>query len=216
MAATTSTTSTTSTISSSLNPAATPFLPAISSLPTLSDTALRATLDLLFEPSPELHTLALPTIRTLSFASYDDLIATLRDQLLEIAAAVESNEEGKQRLHRVLGSHPRLGERKRQALSEQSREEQRHLQGEGEAGAEELARLNGEYEGAFPGLRYVVFVDGRGREEVMADMRRRIARGDLREEEREGIRVSLFGLPFSLCCFLMCVRRVLHLLLRGV
>ncbi|KXX82477.1 putative allantoinase 1 [Madurella mycetomatis] len=179
---------TASTTSSSLNPAATPFLPVISSLPTLSDTTLRATLDLLFEPSPELHTLALPTIRTLSFTSYDDLIATLRDQLLEIAAAVEGNEEGKQKLHSVLGSHPRLGERRRQALSEQSREEQRHLQGEGEGEGEELARLNREYEEAFPGLRYVVFVDGRGREEVMRDMRRRIARGDLREEEKEGIR----------------------------
>ncbi|GAB1321036.1 Oxo-4-hydroxy-4-carboxy-5-ureidoimidazoline decarboxylase domain-containing protein [Madurella fahalii] len=185
---------TTTSTSSSLNPTATPFLPAISSLPTLSDTALRATLDLLFEPSPELHALALPTMRTLSFASYDDLVATLRDQLLEIAAAVEGNEEGRRRLHAVLGSHPRLGERRREALSEQSREEQRHLrQGDtgAEAGAEELeelGRLNREYEDRFPGLRYVVFVNGRGRGEVMADMRRRIERGDLREEEREGIR----------------------------
>jgi 2-oxo-4-hydroxy-4-carboxy--5-ureidoimidazoline (OHCU) decarboxylase len=65
-----------------------------------------------------------------------------------------------------------------------------------------LGELNAEYEARFPGLRYVVWVNGRGREEVMADMRRRIERGDLREEEREGIRVGfcLFFLPFF-CLF---------------
>jgi hypothetical protein len=71
-------------------------------------------------------------------------------------------------------------------LSGFSREEQRHLSEEDE----ELARLNREYEERFPGLRYVVWVNGRGRGEVMGDMRRRIGRGDLREEEREGIGVS--------------------------
>ena len=41
-----------------------------------------------------------------------------------------------------------------------------------------MRRLNEEYEQRFPGLRYVVFVDGRSREEVMRDMRGRIERGD--------------------------------------
>ena len=59
-------------IMSPLNPAATPFLPAITSLPTLSDAALISTLDLLFEPAPELHELALPSLRTISFNSYDE------------------------------------------------------------------------------------------------------------------------------------------------
>ncbi|KAK4154939.1 Oxo-4-hydroxy-4-carboxy-5-ureidoimidazoline decarboxylase [Chaetomidium leptoderma] len=181
---------------SPLNPAATPFLPAIASLPTLSDTALTSTLDLLFEPSADLHTLALPTIRTLSFASYDDLVTTLRTQLLDIASAVADDADGRKRLHAILGSHPRLGESKQNQQNQQqqqqeeevlsgfSREEQAHLRGEGEA----LAGLNQEYEERFPGLRYVVWVNGRSREEVMGDMRRRIGRGDLREEEREGIR----------------------------
>ncbi|KAL2127726.1 hypothetical protein VTI74DRAFT_10255 [Chaetomium olivicolor] len=172
----------------SLNPTATPFLPAITSLPTLSDAAVTATLDLLFEPSADLHALALPTIRTLSFASYDDLISTLRTQLLDIAAAIGDDSEAKRRLHSILGSHPRLGEKKREQLSGFSREEQRHLQQQEEEHAEELARLNREYEERFPGLRYVVWVNGRPRADVMADMRRRIERGDLKEEEREGIR----------------------------
>jgi 2-oxo-4-hydroxy-4-carboxy--5-ureidoimidazoline (OHCU) decarboxylase len=192
---------------STLNPTATPFLPAIASLPTLTDTALTSTLDLLFEPSPSLHALALPTIRTLSFTSYPDLIATLRTQLLELASSSSSSAaddpaggEIQKRLHAILGSHPRLGERKPEggALSGFSADEQRHLRAEGER----LGELNAEYEARFPGLRYVVWVNGRGREEVMADMRRRIERGDLREEERVGIRVGfcLFFLPFF-CLF---------------
>ncbi|KAK3681090.1 Oxo-4-hydroxy-4-carboxy-5-ureidoimidazoline decarboxylase [Podospora appendiculata] len=172
-----------------LNPAATPFLPALSTLPTLPDATLTATLDLLFEPSAELHALALPTLRTLSFSSYDDLISTLRTQLLAIAASLDAQSRGP--LHAILGSHPRLGEPKKETLSAQSAAEQRHLNSGAGAGKEEeaarLRALNREYEERFPGLRYVVFVNGRGREEVMADMRRRIDRGDLAEEEREGI-----------------------------
>ncbi|KAL2139120.1 hypothetical protein VTI28DRAFT_5729 [Corynascus sepedonium] len=177
--------------SSGLNPTATPFLPAITSLPTLSEPALTATLDLLFEPSEDLHALALPTLRALSFASYDDLVATLRAQLLELADAVEGDPEGRRRLFSVLGSHPRLGEKKKkttskegakgeEGLSEMSAAEQSHLAAEDE----ELARLNHEYEAHFPGLRYVVWVNGRPRGEILEDMRARIGRGDMRAEVR--------------------------------
>ncbi|KAK3296486.1 OHCU decarboxylase-domain-containing protein [Chaetomium fimeti] len=166
---------------STLNPTATPFLPAIASLPTLAPTAQAATLDLLFEPSPDLHALALPTMRALSFASYDDLIATLRKQLLEIAEVVVGDEEGRGRLYGVLGSHPRLGEKRPGVVvGGLSRGEQAHLQGE----EEELGRLNKEYEERFPGLRYVLWVNGRARGEVLRDMRARIERGDVRAEER--------------------------------
>ncbi|KAK3339767.1 Oxo-4-hydroxy-4-carboxy-5-ureidoimidazoline decarboxylase [Lasiosphaeria hispida] len=173
-----------------LNPTATPFLPAVASLPTLPDAALTATLDLLFEPSADLHALALPTLRTLSFATYPDLIETLRDELLAIAESVGSDGDGDGRapLYSILGSHPRLGEPKKEVLSAQSAAEQRRLQEGGGEEGERLRRLNREYEARFPGLRYVVFVNGRGRGEVMEDMRRRIERGDVREEEREAIR----------------------------
>ncbi|KAK0671317.1 Oxo-4-hydroxy-4-carboxy-5-ureidoimidazoline decarboxylase [Cercophora samala] len=178
---------------SPLNPTATPFLPAISSLPTLPDATLTSTLDLLFEPTSELHSLALPTIRTCSFASYDELIDTLRGQLLTIASEVQGDSEGKQKLYHVLGSHPRLGApkakqgEKEEELSEQSKNEQKQLRGGDEKEATRLAELNEEYERAFPGLRYVVFVNGRGRGVIMEDMERRIKRGDIREEEKEGI-----------------------------
>ena len=45
-----------------------------------------------------------------------------------------------------------------------------------------MEELNEEYERKFPGLRYVVFVNGRGREVIMRDMRGRIE-GSTREEE---------------------------------
>jgi hypothetical protein len=188
--------------SSPLNPAAAPFLPAITSLPTLSDAALTSTLDLLFEPSPDLHALALPTMHTMSFDSYDDLISTIRDVLLAVAEAVSDpsspsaadqsqppqDKEAKAPLLRILSAHPRLGERK--VDSALSRAEQANLRsgsGDSEEVLAQLAALNREYEEAFPGLRYVVFVNGRGRGEIMEDMRRRIERGDYRAEEREGI-----------------------------
>ncbi|KAK0646841.1 Oxo-4-hydroxy-4-carboxy-5-ureidoimidazoline decarboxylase [Cercophora newfieldiana] len=174
-------------MASHLDPTATPFLPAITTLPTLPDPALTSTLDLLFEPSPDLHALALPTLRRISFDSYDHLIATLRDELLAIASNLSSDEDRKP-LHNILGSHPRLGEPKTETLSAQSAVEQARLQGGSAEEAERLWGLNREYERVFPGLRYVVFVNGRGRGEVMGDMRRRIERGDAREEEREGIR----------------------------
>ncbi|KAK0736435.1 Oxo-4-hydroxy-4-carboxy-5-ureidoimidazoline decarboxylase [Apiosordaria backusii] len=176
---------------SALNPTATPFLPAISSLSTLPDTAITSTLDLLFEPTSELHSLALPTIRTCSFGSYDELIDTLRGQLLTIASEVQDNSEGKKKLYQVLGSHPRLGAPKPgkqgEELSEQSKNEQKQLRGGDEREARRLAELNEEYEETFPGLRYVIFVNGRGRDVIMEDMERRIKRGDIREEEKEGI-----------------------------
>ncbi|KAK3358451.1 Oxo-4-hydroxy-4-carboxy-5-ureidoimidazoline decarboxylase [Lasiosphaeria ovina] len=194
---------------SQLNPQATPFLPGIASLPSLPDAALTSTLDLLFEPSPQLHALALPTLRTLSFGSYADLIATLRDELLAIAAAVsgpradpDATPDARRPLHAILASHPRLGpakpptphadhddneEEEEEELSAQSAAEQAQLRGGDPADAQRLAALNDEYEAAFPGLRYVVFVNGRSRDVIMADMRRRIDRADPQAEEREAI-----------------------------
>ena len=55
---------------------------------------------------------------------------------------------------------------------------------------DELAALNARYEDRFPGLRYVTFVNGRGRPDILADMRRRIDRGDPSLEEREAIQVG--------------------------
>ena len=59
----------------------------------------------------------------------------------------------------------------------------------------ELARLNEAYEAKFPGLRFVVFVNGRGRGEIMAIMRERIERGDWEAERDGAIEVSVHFYP---------------------
>lgn len=182
-------------------------LPPITALPTLPSPALTAALDLLFEPTCYLHDLVLPFLSS-PFPSYPALIATIRDRLHALvrdAHHPHDDPERKHALHGILGSHPRLGEPREGVLSEQSKREQRNLKAGGdEAEGRELARLNKEYEEVFPGLRYVVFVDGRGRGEVMADMRGRIEaerrrllagegeEGTMEGEEERAVDVSLF------------------------
>ncbi|TKA42199.1 hypothetical protein B0A54_07287 [Friedmanniomyces endolithicus] len=154
-----------------------PTLPPITSLPTSSPSQRAQILDLLFEPSTQLHTLALPLLHTTPFPSYDDLISAVGVQLTALAESASTSDT--RWLESILASHPRLGAKG--VESAQSRGEQAGLglQGEGEREGEELRGLNEAYEARFPGLRYVVFVNGRGRGAVMEDMRRRIEGGDV-------------------------------------
>ena len=157
-------------------------LTPISTLPSLPPSTHTHILDLLFEPSTALHTLALPLCSTEPpYSSYPSLITAIQERL---TALLTSESSDTQTLNEILGSHPRLGAKK--VDSAQSQAEQAQLQGQGE----ELARLNAEYEARFPGLRYVVFVNGRGREEIMADMRRRIEGGTVEGERAAAIEVS--------------------------
>lgn len=171
---------------------ATSTLPDVSTLSTLPQPTLEATLDLLFEHSIDLHALALPAMRHITFLSYPELIDTIRDQLMTVQQAVHSDESARKPLHAILGSHPRLGEKR--VDSALSRQEQAGLKaGDGDGDeearreAERLAELNQRYEETFPGLRYVVFVNGRARDVIMEDMVRRTVRGDLAAEEVEAI-----------------------------
>ncbi|KAM0561411.1 hypothetical protein ACHAPJ_003292 [Fusarium lateritium] len=138
------------------------------------------TLDLLFEPSPAIHSTLVPTLRDSQYTSYPELIDACRTRLFSLASS-SSSANPDETLLSILGSHPRLGAKK--VDSAQSAAEQANLQGEGE----ELAKLNKEYEDKFPGLRYVVFVNGRGRPEIMENMRARISRGDFSQEVDEAL-----------------------------
>lgn len=158
-------------------------LPPIASLPHSPDPTLTHILDLLFEPSPPLHALSLPILRSTTFPSYETLIAAVNAQLSALAAS--DKPEDVATLSEILCSHPRLGEKK--VDSEQSRKEQAQLQG-GEEEGRKLKALNEEYEEAFPGLRYVVFVNGRPRPAIMENMRARIDRGDITAERQEAIK----------------------------
>ncbi|KAF3032814.1 hypothetical protein E8E12_003297 [Didymella heteroderae] len=158
-------------------------LPSISTLPHASDSELTKVLDLLFEPSPPLNALTLPVLRSTTFLSYGVLITAVNAQLIALANSASPEDEKK--LSEILCSHPRLGEKK--VDSEQSRKEQAQLQQGAEEDKEKLASLNREYEEKFPGLRYVVFVNGRPRPVIMENMRSRIDRGDIKAERQEAI-----------------------------
>jgi 2-oxo-4-hydroxy-4-carboxy--5-ureidoimidazoline (OHCU) decarboxylase len=185
-------------------------LPPISSLPTASVKIQINALDLLFESSTDLHTLVLPTLRPkrvpanpglsvdlpgpskatipeAQFTSYASLIRHV-DSLL-VALSQSEAPGARKKLHIILGSHPRLGAKK--VDSAQSQAEQAQLNTGGAEEAEKLKALNEEYETRFPGLRYVVFVNGRSRPVIMEDMRRRIDRGDISAEEKEAIRAMV-------------------------
>jgi 2-oxo-4-hydroxy-4-carboxy--5-ureidoimidazoline (OHCU) decarboxylase len=125
-------------------------LPPVTSLPHSSDSTLTTVLDLLFEPSPPLHALTLPVLRSTTFPTYDVLITAINAQLGALASSSEPDDVAK--LTQILCSHPRLGEKK--VDSEQSRKEQAQLQG-GEEEGRKLGELNKEYEEKFGGLRYV-------------------------------------------------------------
>jgi 2-oxo-4-hydroxy-4-carboxy--5-ureidoimidazoline (OHCU) decarboxylase len=159
-------------------------LPDVTQLPTLTQAEQIRALDLLFEPSPAIHNTLLPALQTETFASYDQMIIHCHG--LFTALATDDASSSRAVLHSILGSHPRLGAKK--VESDQSAAEQAKLQAGGDA--TELAALNAEYEARYPGLRFVTFVNGRDRSEIMADMRMRLARGDFALEEIAAIDVS--------------------------
>jgi 2-oxo-4-hydroxy-4-carboxy--5-ureidoimidazoline (OHCU) decarboxylase len=133
-------------------------------------------IDKLFEPSPTLRILLSANEEALLQESDNgkatpDLIEYVTKQLRAI--------KGRRELDEILNAHPRLGAKK--VESQSSQVEQASLQGSAEEG-EKLRELNERYEATFPGLRYVVFVNGRPRSVIMADMEERIRRND-REAE---------------------------------
>lgn len=163
-------------------------LPPASTLPTLPSETQSTILSLLFEPSPSLHTTLSPLLQT-PHSTYPSLISSIKTHLLSLRTTDPPL------LLSILASHPRLGAKK--VESAQSAAEQAKLQAGGEEEGRVLAELNEEYERTFPGLRFVVWVNGRGRGEIMEIMRERIERGDW-EGERDGA-VEVSSYFFLLC-----------------
>lgn len=126
-------------------------LPLVDSLPALSTTERAAVLDALFEPCTALHTLSVELLQTETFPSYFDLIASVGVQLTDLSESPSTSDT--EWLDKILGAHPRLGEKK--VESAQSQAEQAQLNTGGEEEAAKLRNLNDEYEQAFPGLKYV-------------------------------------------------------------
>jgi hypothetical protein len=126
-------------------------LPPISGIPTLSTIERASILDALFEPCTALHTLSLDLLHTTSFDSYNDLIASIGVQLMDLSESLSTSDTDW--LDNILGAHPRLGEKK--VESAQSQAEQAQLNTGGEEEAAKLRSLNEAYERTFPGLKYV-------------------------------------------------------------
>lgn len=162
-------------------------LPHITDLPSCSDSELAQLLDYLFEPSPAVHSTLLPVVRDATYSSYPGLIDAFQARLMEIALSM-NREHPNETLLSILGSHPRLGEKNVESV--QSASEQANLKhNASQSETQKLVRLNKEYEEAFPGLRYVVFVNGRGRPEIFEDMRKRIVRRDFLAEVHAALQV---------------------------
>lgn len=182
-------------------------LPELSSLPELPQGQQFQVLDTLFEPSPELHTLMAPVLANQKFSSYDGLIDAVGGRMSALSAP--NSPKDRDILFGILGSHPRLGRAPVPVaghMSDLSKKEQEQLNTGAEEQAERLRGLNAEYEERFPGLRFVydhcrghpfsdanshrTFVNGRSREAIMEEMRRRIDRGDKEREIEETIQVG--------------------------
>lgn len=164
-------------------------LPPILDFHTYLDLQQTDVLDTLFEPSPAIHDNLLPVVRTAEYSSWPELIDACQIRFLALATSSPESKPDPTLLS-ILGSHPRLGEKKIE--SAHSAAEQANIQkNTNEAQAQELARLNQEYEKTFPGLRYVVFVNGRDRPDIMEDMKARIARADYVKEVDAAIQVGL-------------------------
>jgi 2-oxo-4-hydroxy-4-carboxy--5-ureidoimidazoline (OHCU) decarboxylase len=119
--------------------------------------------------------------------SFVERLARIVDPLgraREVALGL-SDEEKKE----VLDAHPAIGGK---PTSERSRREQGG--DDNPAVLAELARLNAEYEAAF-GFRFVVFVNGRSRREIVPVLRERMPR--TREEELQTAVDELVSIAIS-------------------
>ncbi|KAL8736549.1 MAG: hypothetical protein Q9181_002377 [Wetmoreana brouardii] len=159
-------------------------LPAVTTVPRLCTEERAAILDRLFEPCIPLHTLSVSLLHDETFESYDDLINSIGVQLTELAES--SSRSDSEWLHSILAAHPRLGESN--VKSSQSRSEQAQLSMGEDSSDQSLLQLNALYEQTFPGLRYIVFVNGKSRPAIVDDIKMRIERRDAVAERNAGIK----------------------------
>lgn len=170
------------------------ILPPANQLSTLPHSQLIEVLNHLFEPCPTLTSLLLSKMlsRERTYSSYPEMIEACRDELTQFleSAELEAYNSGtaiNPDISKIISAHPRLGRsapNKTEKLSVHSAEEQRSLQGSEEE-ARKLLELNEQYEATFPGLRYVVFVNGRPRSDIMQNMKEKINRNEISQERKE-------------------------------
>ncbi|EGG03697.1 uncharacterized protein MELLADRAFT_37958, partial [Melampsora larici-populina 98AG31] len=128
----------------------------------------RKALSLLFEVSESIDRCLIPLLQKIESPchTYEDLILVCQ-QIVEEEFDLEDRVS-------FLGSHPRIGEVK--GLSKISANEQQNHKPTDPKNCFDVAlqRLNRVYEASYPGLRYVTFVNGRSREEIMHEMQHKL------------------------------------------
>lgn len=161
-------------------------LPAFPQFLQSSRSEQSAVLSLLFEPCEALQFLIFQDVlNSQSFASYPEFIETVRKVLLHLLSSSSQIPDSK--IPAIIAAHPRLGAKK--VESKLSKAEQATLV-DNQAETVILNGLNKTYEETFPGLRYVVFVNGRTRPVIFEDMKRRMARNNYKLECDEAFNVS--------------------------
>lgn len=193
-------------------------IPPSTKLSSLPYEKVSSVLGLLFEPTDSLNKLIYTTIiqssstsnsnsNSNSLDSYPTLIEKVRTLLL--TSIDPSDDSQKDLVSEIIAAHPRLGSKK--VDSEQSKKEQASLQSGSQQDQQQqlqqkLNELNQVYEKTFPGLRFVVFVNGRPLPEILQIMEKRIERNDYNLEVKEAFNVSylfLFYLYYIYTNFLI-------------
>jgi len=122
---------------------------------------LKRVVSTLFEHSPVLDEHLVPKLASSGeFISYTDLIDRSATIIRSWPPALQSS---------FISGHPRIGEQNPERLSALSALEQARYATPPWV-IERLGWLNGVYEGRYEGLRYITFVNGRTRREVMEEM----------------------------------------------
>ncbi|BGP36821.1 hypothetical protein JCM10449v2_000723 [Rhodotorula kratochvilovae] len=127
-------------------------------------------LETLLEPSPPLKHLLAPQLHARIAALPVSARPSSYAQLIDLAQEIVDGWDVEDRAD-FLAAHPRIGETK--GLSQASAGEQGPKQGQQGTPGEVLKRLqvlNSLYEDAFPGLRFITFVNGRARAEIVPEI----------------------------------------------
>lgn len=155
-------------------------LPSIQTLKQLPQSDQKYILDQLFEPCDTLSNFIFIKVFPQQFTTYLEFINFVRKELINLLKENELNPI----INEIISTHPRLGEPKKEQLSIHSSNEQKNLNSDPDI-ILKLKEMNELYENKFPGLRYVVFVNGRNRLEIINDMNKRIKRDDILLEKYE-------------------------------
>ncbi|KAI5959489.1 uncharacterized protein KGF55_005317 [Candida pseudojiufengensis] len=163
-------------------------LPTIEEFKSQSAQQQKLVYDHLFEPCDSVTWFIDTYVIKENFKTYPEFIELVRTRLLQTLNQTtffksRNSKECNTLIENIISAHPRLGAPKGTKLSEHSTNEQKKLEGI----QSRLKELNEQYESTFPGLRYVVFVNGRSRDEIIKNMEDRIARNNIELEKIDAL-----------------------------